>query len=270
MAVAAVLSAACGMACGSTTEAVETPPADAAPDPPDATEVDAGTKEEDASTDVRMDAPVFTGWCASLSPTPRFCDSFDDGVLANGWDQLTVIPGSSASLETLEFRSSPASFLVDVPTLPAQTIGNVHLRTTIAGTGTRARFGVSGYFSQTTFASGAVAIATIDVTDTHWFTLWLRDMTGASGASLEETVGATITRHPLTTEPPAGGWTRIDVDLDLAAGTATVRFDGTVALDAASITQGAATNPTIRVGAVYAYGPLVPFSALFDDLVLDF
>ena len=65
-------------------------------------------------------------------------------------------------------------------------------------------------------------------------------------------------------------WTRIVLDVNLAAGKANVTFDGQKALDDAPITATPGTEGTIRVGAVYQYPPSEPFTANFDDVVLDF
>ncbi len=67
--------------------------------------------------------------------------------------------------------------------------------------------------------------------------------------------------------PPAGTWTRIEVEVDAAAGLATVRVGGVIALRT-GIAKAPAIDPTIRVGALVT-GPASPYTLRFDDVTLD-
>jgi hypothetical protein len=255
----------CAAGCGSESPAgtgSEDGGTDGEPDPTEEGGADGGRM------DAAPDGPIFTGYCATVSPKPRFCDSFDDGVLANGWDQQTVLNGQ-LTLETGMFRSGPASLAVDTGMLMMMENANVSLRTTVGGAGNRVRFAVSVYFSQVTFAQGVFGFATVDVSATHYFNLWLRDLNATPAAVLEELDGATVTRNVLTSLPAAQIWSRLEVDLDLAGGTGTLKWDGATAWSGA-IAAKPALDPTIRIGAVYVNGPAPAFSALYDDLVLDF
>lgn len=256
----------CLLGCGSTLD-IDPPgtaePADAAPADAESP-FDAG----EGGLDAAPDAPKPTGYCATVSPAPRFCDSFDDGDAANGW-QVSTVSNGQLSLETGMFRSGPASLAVDTPLITSSSNANVSLRTTVNGSGNRVRFAVSAYFSGVTFAQGAFGVATVDVSSSHYFTLWLRDVDASPTAVLEELDGSTRTRNVLTSLPAAQTWTRLEIDLDLGAGTGKMTWDGATAWSGA-IAAKPALDPTIRIGAVYVNGPAPAFSALYDDLVLDF
>ncbi|MDB4946706.1 MAG: hypothetical protein JWP97_6240 [Labilithrix sp.] len=266
-------------ACGSDDEAVP-PGADAAPEasqidalgPGDA--ADAGADVADARDARETGAPG--GFCRDLAPKPRFCDDFDDGDLANGWDVSTRAPASSIQdLDDVEFTSAPFSYFAGTKAAGAGGGANVSLRSTMFGTVDHATLSFALRLGTVTFAAdGLVAIATLDVSTSHRFTLNLHTGNNESpdkpGPTLEEQVNGMIFYHPLTALPAAGTWTRVKIDLDFTAGKATVSFDGTKALDGAAIAKVPGTETTVRLGAVYVNGPANDFEAGFDDVVVDF
>jgi len=270
---AAVLALSAAVGCGSSgggpVEIADSgpeadPPLEAGP--PDAP-ADAGRDAADAAPDV-----VASGFCAGLAKTPKFCDDFDDLDLLNNWTQSTVLPPSVIDLDEATFTSAPASFIVVTKAIDAGVAGgNASLRKTLFGSVSRASLAFSARFSTTIITKGLLAIATLDVSTNHFFTLYLRDGdASAPAAILEELAGSTQTRHLLTRLPVAGLWTKIVIDVDLAGGKANVTFDGLKALDDAPINTTLGTEATIRVGAVYLFPPSDPFTAHFDDVVLDF
>lgn len=260
--------------CGSSSPSGDPPPGDV-DSGPETAPLDTGISPADGGSDAadaRPDAPdAGLGYCRSLTPKPKFCDDFDDGDLTNDWDQATAIGGSVMDLDDSSWRSSPFSFHVLTKALPAASSGNVLLRKTVLGNVGQARLAFSAFFPTVTLTKGAIAIATLDVSLNHFFTLNLRDQDGtAPAASLEEYVGGTFTRHLLTRLPPAGAWTRIVIDLDFVNGRANVSFDASKALDAEPITALVGTETTVRLGGVYVEGPSDVFEARFDDVVIDF
>ncbi len=255
---------------GSEIAAEAGPDPDAAPavvlddaSPPDA-EADAG------STDAAIDAPA-KGFCASRSPAPRFCDDFDDADLDDDWTVQTVLNGAPI-LDTSAATSLPASFGVETIAIDSDESAHVHLRANVAGTPTgHVVLAFEMMLATATYTRGTIAIATLDVSPDHFFTLYLRDADpDAPAPVLEETSGATTTRHVLSKLPPAVVWTRVTIDVDVAGAKASVLWGNEKVLDQAAIAAGPASAPRIRVGAVYVYGPADPFEARFDDVTLDF
>jgi hypothetical protein len=267
------LGAAAG-ACGSSggggepTEAGAAPPEDASPvEDRAAPPADAGSDAPDAAPDAGP------GFCASLSPAPKFCDDFDDGDLADDWTVSTARAGfSRLLLDTAEVKSAPASLRAESNAIASVgDSANASLRKTVLVASSHIRLAWSAKLPVTSITTGAVAICGVDVALNRFYTLWLRDEDAASpSASLvEEIDGAVTARHVLGQPPPAGAWTRIAVDLDLANGRASVSFDGAKALDSVAITPGAGSEVTVRLGNVYVKGPQPKFVGNYDDVVLD-
>gem|GEM_PF-1926549 len=272
--------AAAGFASGCSDEAE--PPADAAdagaeaaPDGQDAAP-DAATDGGTDAADARPDAPSEAGatFCETLTPAPRFCDDFDDGDVDDDWAVRNVLGGSTLELDPASYASSPTSMHVTTKALDAAQSGPAHLRTTVTGAVSRVKlaFGVR-IETNPAVTKGALALATLDVSASHFFTLYLRDapQDGSEPAAiLEEIDGATVRRHALTKLPAMGVWTRVTIDVDLGAGVASVLLGTEKALDAAVVSAIPGTEATIRVGAVYLFGPADAFEAGFDDVVVDF
>ncbi len=268
-----VLLGAFSGACGGSAEV--TPQADAAAASDG--EATAPAPIEDAGP---SDAPIVEagpdasakGFCATRSPVAKFCDDFDDGVLEDDWDMRTVLNGEPA-LDTTSATSIPASFAVGTLPLDKNESAHVHLRKTANGTPTgHVVLAFDMMLATTTFTKGAIAVATLDVSPNHFFTLYLRDGDpDAPAATLEESdPSAVTTRHVLAKLPAVNVWTHVTIDIDIAAAKASVLWGTEKVLDEAPIVSAPSSDPTIRIGAVYVYGPADPFEARFDDVTLDF
>lgn len=242
---------------------------DAAADGPEAT--GDAAPPADAGSDARPDASA-KGFCATRSPAPRFCDDFDDGELDDDWAIETVLNGEPI-LDTSSATSVPASFAVETLPLGKDDSAHVHLRATVNGAPAgHVVLAFDMMLATATYTKGTIAVATLDVSQNHFFTLYLRDGDlDAPAATLEETdETATTKRNVLSKLPPPFTWTRATIDIDVGGAKASVLWDGEKVLDQAPITAGVASDPTIRVGAVYVYGPADPFEARFDGVTLDF
>jgi hypothetical protein len=209
--------------------------------------------------------------CKSRVPAPKFCDDFDDGDLEDDWTSSAFTPGSVAELEGTTFTSAPASFhVVTTPIAAVGAGGNVLLRSTSIAPVSHAKVSFSVLLAKVTFTKGTIAIASVDVSQNHFFTLYLRDPDlSAPTAILDEYVAGIVTRHPLAKLPPVAVWTRVAIDLDLTNGKASVTFGAEKALDAEPITKLAGSEATVRIGAIID-GPADAFEASFDDVVIDY
>jgi hypothetical protein len=268
-AAAFALMLASGSGCGSTSDEGPVGAADGSfePERPPDGEAPGVDAAEGARNDVVVRAK---GYCAGLTPKPKFCDDFDDLDLENDWDQATIIPPSIMDLDDSTFTSAPVSYVVATKLVAAGSSGNISLRKTVLGNVSHVQLAFSALFASTTLTRGLVAIATLDVSTNHFFTLYLRDGELDGFGALEEQASGTKTRHVLLALPPAGAWTRIVLDLDLVTGKANVSFGAQKALDGEPITPLVGTEATVRLGAVFVYGPTDPFQAAFDDVVVDF
>ena len=273
LSVGAVASLASG--CGSSDAGGNPGDPDAAQPAPDADASDPGL-DAGADTTVAKDAgreaaPADQRYCNKLVPKPKFCDDFDDGDLKNDWDVSTVLSGSIIDIDDTMSTSAPFSYVVATPKLTTQVNANASLRKTVVGAVSHVKYSFSAFFPAVTFDKGIIAIATLDVSASHYFTLNLRDddMT-LPAASLQEFVGGSVIRHLLTKVPPINAWTRVVIDLDFGAGKANISFDAAKALDNETITPTPGTEATVRLGAVYMDGPSDAFQANFDDVIVDF
>lgn len=225
----------------------------------------------DAGADAKPEAEAGAQtWCDTQSPRPAFCEDFDRGALGTSWDAVVQTPGSAIALDQASFVSAPQSLFAQSKAASSGQLGSVLLRKTVSVTATRVRLAFDFKGDPAPASGGPVGIATLDVTQTHLFTLYLHDegLDGGAGAPalVEQVPGGGSSRHPFTL-PPIGGFTRVELDVDLAAQKATVRFGGTAVLDQVSVAGGTATEATIRVG-VLATGPQSAYAARFDNLTV--
>jgi hypothetical protein len=214
-------------------------------------------------------------WCATRSPAPAFCDDFDRGALGAAWDALVQTAGSAVALDPSTFTSAPQSLAVRSKAVGGGEFGNVLLRKTVSSTAPRAKLAFDFQGDPAPTSGGPVAIATLDMSLNHLFTLYLRDEgaldAGASaGPALVElapVVGQT--RYPFTLPAlTAGQFVRVEIDVDLGTQRADVRFGGATVLSQIAIAGGATSQPTIRVG-VLSTGPQPAYAARFDDVTLE-
>jgi hypothetical protein len=216
-----------------------------------------GGSEGSTTTDAGNDA----------GPSPGgevFSDDFEDGDLDNDWDFVNVCPGCNGTIDQGVFLAQTKSVLT-------QETAYAHVRTTILGKPTRVRLSFDATFPSVTLTKGTLAIATVDVSTSHFFSLFLRHQDPEPpAAALVEQGGPSAKRHVLTSLPPPNAKTRVVIDIDLGGGTASVSFGGTVALANDPIGKTIADDPTIRVGLLYVYGPQDPFEARFDDVLLEY
>ena len=228
----------------------------------------------DSGTDAPTDAPQDVDgagppFCATQSPAPKFCADFDDPNPGAAWTTKTEVPNNSTvGIDTTVSKSGPASLRGESRALLATEPGNAALRKTFLVGSTHVRLAFSGRWSATTFGDGMVAIANVDVAANRFFTLYLRNADPGT-AVLEEIDGATTTLTPLAAVPAVSTWTRVELDLDLANGKATVRLDGAKVAEAATGTA-AATEVSVRIGNVYVTGPLPKLVGNYDDVTLDY
>lgn len=76
-----------------------------------------GPKEAstDGGSDVTSDVPAGR-YCATLSPTPSFCDDFDDtGLITPKWDGVSTNAGATIARDSADSVSAPSSLLAVSP-----------------------------------------------------------------------------------------------------------------------------------------------------------
>lgn len=230
---------------------------------------DAALIEETSAPDVAVPdgSPPDAADAGADAQSPEgtvFTDDFEDGEIDDDWDVVNVCVGCSLAIDQGALVAKTKS-VVNMETAFA------HARTTIMGKPKHVRLSFDATLPSVTLTKGTLAIATIDVSQSHFFSLYLRDTDmDAPAASLDEQGGPSPKRHLLTGLPPANAKTRVVIDVDLDAGTANVAFGSTVVLANDPIGKTVADDPTIRVGLMYVYGPQDPFESRFDDVKLEY
>jgi hypothetical protein len=205
-----------------------------------------------------------------LALKPAFCEDFDHANALTDWDAVVKVAPGTITQSGVEYTSGPASALLQAGAAGSGAYSSVLLRktATLAANATHARLSFSYYPTLDAPDAGSLGIATLDMSNAHFFTLYLRDPSATPGPALVEAV-ATDTRFALVgAMPPKNQWTRIVLDVDVAAGKANVTFGGTKVLTDAPISNGTSKEPTIRVGSL-ASGPLPAFGVYIDDVVLE-
>jgi hypothetical protein len=268
-AVAAVIGCSVGCSAGSNT--VDDPGSDAEAGAPPLEDGAIPDPDGGAADSAKDAVAPGTAFCKTLMPAPKFCDDFEDGDLDDDWTSSAFVPGSVAELDSSEYASSPPSFHVATkPIVVPAAGGNALLRSTTITAVNRLNLSFAVRLPKVTFTKGTVAIASVDVSQNHFFALYLRDPdVNAPTAILEEYVAGVVTRHVLAKLPPVNMWTRVVIDLDLTGGKASVTFGSEKALDAEPITVLAGSEATVRLGAIID-GPADAFEARYDDVVIDF
>ncbi|MEO6574904.1 MAG: hypothetical protein ABIP89_13755 [Polyangiaceae bacterium] len=255
-------------ACGGTTSA---DPADAADDAQADAAItipgDSGPPPEDATTVDAADAGP-TRFCDSVVPAPVFCDDFDVGALGKSWDFFLTSPPGTGVLDGTDVRSTPSAFVITTAMVNAAESANLLLRKSVTGTPARVRLAFDVLVPDLPI-SGAIGIATLDLSTDHLFTLYLRDDSASPAASLVEArpgVSALVRNNFALFAAKA--WVHVVLDLKPAQSLGSLSFDGANVLDGIAI-DPAVTDPTIRVG-VLTYGPANAYVARFDNVTLDY
>jgi hypothetical protein len=226
--------------------------------------------------------PAPVGYCAGLTPTPLFCDDFDEGALAAPWDQVIGTSGH-ATLDTTFAVSPPDAML-----------------TTVNAGATAASVDVAGYksFSAKQAVAGTYALAfdiRVDKADTSsgsdavlaaialWngSAVWSLELevsyasaTGDLTASLTENSASDYAQHAASEHLSMGGWMRVSIAITLPAGSggtapATMTFNG---IQVAAATVHVTTSnpvPEIVVGPTFATPGSSGWVVRYDNVTFD-
>ncbi len=249
--------------------------------PPDASSPpDAGSKDSGGGN-VPDSAP--RPYCATVSPTPLFCDDFDEGTaLATPWDQLATT-GGSESLSTASVQSAPYAMLVTVnPNTSVTAIDvagykSLTAKQGVAGTATTSfeiRINAADQSSNSDAILGAIQLWNGSA---YWdleLEVFYVSSSGDFKVSMSEDDGSTYVQHFVTPHLALGTWTRVTLSVVLPAGsagatTATMAFNGTnVASDTVHVTTSNPI-PEILIGTTFATPTSGGWSVAYDNLTFD-
>jgi hypothetical protein len=242
---------------------------------------DAPPVDAPPSTDAEADSPVDAGGVDRATPvdapdadagfacpTGAFCDDFEHADKQGPWDSLSEDVAGTFAIDTAFYRSPTRSSRFDL----AQTIDTVtaQLSKVVSRNVGSATFAFS-------FRMDALPTTTVQIESLGWSDGTANAMQVAlvfapGGVALSEDgapADANYIEHPLSRQPQAGAWVRVEVEVHVGVqpATASVRLDGEVAFTGA-LQAGFAPGPvTVRHGVASADQPDA-WRFWVDDVVL--
>jgi hypothetical protein len=226
-----------------------------------------------------------TTFCASLSPSPLFCEDFDEGSYTQGWTYTHTVNGSLA-LDGTEFHSAPASMIAQSGIAGAGTVDVAAYRA-FALTGTSslaATVDLDMRIDRADADGGLAVIAQLGLLDGtgggQYFVQLIAESHGAApiNAAINEAYFATGTNSPPVTHPVAqtvaiGAWTHVTLAVTApfagGAGTETLSFDGTQVGSSAINVPVQNFTEVLGVGLTFVQIPSNGWNALYDDVVFN-
>lgn len=229
--------------------------------PVDAAMVDAGAQDADAG-----------GFCQRQSPSPRFCDDFDedDGGFSR-WTEIVTANGATVTRDVAAFRSAPASLLSTSP--GGNGSGAAYLKLKPQGTVKHVRFSFDLRIDTRDTQTGYAEIAYIKLSTGSDFYVSVVTDPRKNGYTAESFPDGSALRH--TADLPASlsfdDWHRVTIDVDVGSlHVLTVSVDGVMAfvqpLEASLYTPGIVeVNPGIG----YTGSPSGLWKMRFDNVTAD-
>ena len=215
------------------------------------------------------------GFCASAVPAHRTCADFDDGKLEmGGWGSHGML-GGTATLDTVDFVSPPASFRSKLPALLAngESAGILFQNVGAKPSAMRYAFDLRIVSCLSRGGNGSIAIAQILPTEATLYKLVIRPSNLIEFLEVpQETDAGSSASHALLGQPKVGEWTRVVWKMTVAEAGSQVEltFAGKPVL-ALTTTYGIKLDGTpivLNLGAS-AIGPTDPCDIEFDNVTFD-
>ncbi len=258
-------------------------------EPGDRDDAQAGESEAAVEAGIRANSEAgaseagASNYCATLSPTPAFCDDFDEHPLPGEWIVDDV--GGSLAEDSSSFVSPPNSLLAVYHALATGQPLDTRLRTPLSLPAPPSvivlEFQLEPVASDPTTGDAAVVVA-LDFTDaaTNRYTVQItlvRQQT-AIGARLEEQSGfvdggTSYSPHALADPLPPDQWTHIRLVITRSSATAAsalVTFNGNTELDTPLAPTVNPSDLQLTIGSTFETEPSDGWQNRFDNVRLDF
>lgn len=229
-----------------------------------------------------------TGYCASLSPAPRFCDDFDESTSLSKWDSTGSVHGLNnvSSAQSTSPSQSVASSSVAVSTGQVVDVGLYKLFPALTGIPRVETLSFDMYIDVIDSAHAALAVVGA---------LAMRNTTGGLH-ELQFVVtlnnGKVVPTFPEYTEPGDGGatgyvahgttttlslktWTRVTIELSMgnpnggAGNAARLLFDGVQAATIGVNLSVSNPAPQLVLGLSYVSPPSDGWTVRYDNVTFD-
>jgi hypothetical protein len=241
--------------------------------------------EEAASGDAGHDAEggEAGGYCASLSPSPSFCDDFDEHPLPGDWSSVSEI-GGTLSEDHTSFVSPPSSLLADDDALDSGKALDTAVRTQFELPAPPDPIALEVQLEPVAAdpsAGAATVVAALDFTDTannrYTVQLTVAQQGVALGMRLEEQSGfvdggSAYLGHPLADPLASGAWTDIRLVISRTsamAASAHVTFNGAPELDTPLTMTVDAKTLQLTIGSSFETEPSGGWKNRYDNVRLD-
>jgi len=232
---------------------------------------DAGPADADVGAPPLLDGgnqgDASSGFCASLSPAPRLCADFDEGLpVDTGWTLLDVTPNATVKVDTV-FFSSPGSMLSAVTPADVPASARLHEAVPLQTTQLHVEFEMLLPSGGGPFELCAIHETAPDQTD---YGLFYKEEQGSLlvyVGTLEEDGGLQQFVYPLGAPPSQ--WLHVAIDFGIGnPGSVVVHHDGVEVIDASVPTATAgATQIFVALG---FYSPNAATArASFDNVIVD-
>jgi hypothetical protein len=218
------------------------------------------------------------GFCATLSPKPLFCQDFDEGPVATGWDNINANVGT-VDVSSAQSVSPPKSLLATFPSATnlyvfdyvaknfKAPIGNATLEfdldmDTIDPSQQYTKV-VEFVFSGNT----PNYILYLQITDSTTLSMVYQQPTSDGGVTFGDYGGTQL--------PPLGKWTHVKIDLfksttDSSTAAADLFIDGNVALTSFPLGSSAAFGDVaLRIGLPGVSVPTTAWKVYIDNVTFD-
>ena len=234
----------------------------------------------DGGVDSGKEAGPRAPFCANVDAS--FCDDFDDpgrSVLVGSWDFVEVSEGGAAVLDTTNPGSPPRAarftYGANAPPPPASGCNYERLYGSVSlAPKSRLTLSFSAWLGD---AKGELEPTDI-LAHLDWIAgsndcLLLWSPTRPTGTLREERPSAAVVVHSIAAGPPAGGWHRYVLAVDLVTRDLRFEIDGVNALNAgdkvAAMCPAAPTRVSFSLGFYCAETRQVASEVRFDDVTLD-
>ena len=215
---------------------------------------------------------IAPGFCASLSPTPLFCDDFDEGKPYNaGWDQVLQSGGGHLALSNL-WRSWMESVRAATPTFdPSAGSPSAALAYTVPNGETTIRAEADLDFESVAPNQIVDAIDLSQATSGTPLQLILYVSPGRLFVQEQTNFGGTFQQFGLSASVQAGQWHRFSLELTVGSSPqVTALVDGNVALSPSALMLHWQTTPIVVSVGIHYVGVTGDAVALdVDDVVAD-
>jgi hypothetical protein len=223
----------------------------------------------EAGSDAAIAADATSGACQAT-----FCDDFETGTLLERWTRVEAATGGDARALSAAAHAGAAGLLVAIPDVAKAPSPIAVVVKEFTETANEVSLAFDFFADDLRQKTRAVPAATLQFPTGGGATREARLILGERIYFKEIGFDASETTtfghdHTLTATLTPGRWTRVEMTIGLVApGHVTLRFDDTVALDAAMIGTWSPGAVTALLGVLFTELPASAYQLRYDDVAI--